>query len=104
MSIVTGRLSCPKCNNNMMIGLGNGSSFERACNRYRCMKKDGNELWNFAFSFDEDIFNEDNKTEEEWNQKYTNWMCLNVEFSGDNFSGKGCGYSSSRFSDFIPKS
>lgn len=105
MSIKSGRLICPKCKNINMILVGNNNKFERVLNRYKCIKDNGITLWNFFFSFDEDIPNDEGrKTEEEWTNMFSQWCCMKASFTGNAFiNSSGCGYTSNTFMSFVPK-
>lgn len=105
MSLRAGRMVCPKCKNMNMIAAGNNNSFERLLNRYKCINDNGQTLWNFFFSFDEDVDNDEGRqTEETWNRQFTQWMCLKGNFTGNLFiKTTGCGYTSNTFLSFVPK-
>jgi serine/threonine protein kinase len=107
MSIQTGRLVCPKCKNMNMFFISHADGFLRCFNSFKCIKNNGNNIYNFAFSIDDkttEFPDNGNKTEEECAQSFVNWVCPNAGFSGNFFiHTKGCGFSSKNFLDFIPK-
>ena len=106
--IFSGKMTCPRCQNMNMIGMGNNNSFGRVCNRFRCKKSNGITLWNFSFGLvnEEGSFRDENDAkEEDWNKNYKQWICFPAQFSGGGFANShGCGFISDKFSDYIPKS
>ena len=53
MSIHTGRLVCPKCKNMNMFFITHEDGFLRCFNSFKCIKNNGNTIWNFSFTIDD---------------------------------------------------
>ena len=106
MLVQKGRLVCPKCKNMNMFFITHADGFLRAFNSFKCIKNNGNTIYNFSFTIDDketEFPEQNNKTEEECFRSYVNWVCPDAGFDGIFFiHRKGCGFSSENFLDFIP--
>ena len=107
MLVQKGRLVCPKCKNMNMFFITHADGFLRAFNSFKCIRNNGNTIYNFSFTIDDketEFPEQNNKTEEECFRSYVNWVCPDAGFDGNFFiHRKGCGFSSENFLDFIPK-
>jgi serine/threonine protein kinase len=90
-----------------MFFINHEDGFLRCFNSFKCIRNNGNIIWNFAISIDDkntEFHEQNNKTQEECIKSYKNWVCPNAGFQGKFFIHRsGCGFSSTNFLDFIPK-
>ena len=61
--------------------------FLRCFNSFKCIKNNGNTIWNFSFTIDDkktEFPEQNNKTEEDCIKSFVNWVCPNADFK-ENF-------------------
>jgi len=62
MLVQKGRLVCPKCKNMNMFFITHADGFLRAFNSFKCIRNNGNTIYNFSFTIDDKETNSLNKT------------------------------------------